>query len=259
MVRKNKLLIGCLALLLVLSVGYALFSETITINGTATAKGSFDITTTCVPGYSSELFALGIPSADYNQAGFENSICDVNGNIVTMTTDLLYPTAKRFFTVKMRNTGSIPAVIWVPASDESFEIHSNNASWTLKSKESDETIKSGTDVYIKDPSIHITNNDRFIDYQWTTIIVSNTGDVNSDNNVIYDSVRDFVGIKLNPGDMAFSGIHFIYPYNSDVVMSDNGKSEYFEFKLNYEYKWEQFVDSPNYEPTTFDEWCFYQC
>ena len=80
MVRKNKLLIGCLALLLVLSVGYALFSETITINGTATAKGSFDITTTCVPGYSSELFALGIPSADYEQAGFANSICDVNDN-----------------------------------------------------------------------------------------------------------------------------------------------------------------------------------
>ena len=41
--KKNKILVGCLALLLVLSVGYALFSDTITINGTATAKGSFDI------------------------------------------------------------------------------------------------------------------------------------------------------------------------------------------------------------------------
>mgnify|MGYP003308183578 CR=1 FL=1 len=41
--KKNKILVGCLSLLLVLSVGYALFSETITINGTATAKGNFDI------------------------------------------------------------------------------------------------------------------------------------------------------------------------------------------------------------------------
>ena len=45
--KKNKILVGCLALLLVLSVGYALFSETITINGTATAKGNFDIVGTC--------------------------------------------------------------------------------------------------------------------------------------------------------------------------------------------------------------------
>ena len=45
--KKNKILVGCLALLLVLSVGYALFSETITINGTATAKGSFGFEYTC--------------------------------------------------------------------------------------------------------------------------------------------------------------------------------------------------------------------
>ena len=41
--NKNKILIGCLALLLVMAVGYALFSETITINGTATAKGDFNM------------------------------------------------------------------------------------------------------------------------------------------------------------------------------------------------------------------------
>ena len=45
--RKNKILVGCLALLLVMAVGYALFSENITINGTATAKGDFDISYTC--------------------------------------------------------------------------------------------------------------------------------------------------------------------------------------------------------------------
>ena len=45
--KKSKILIGCLALLLVMAVGYALFSETITINGTATAKGDFDISFTC--------------------------------------------------------------------------------------------------------------------------------------------------------------------------------------------------------------------
>ena len=46
--KNNKILIGCLALLLVMSVGYALFSDTITINGSATAKGEFKLTTTCM-------------------------------------------------------------------------------------------------------------------------------------------------------------------------------------------------------------------
>ena len=44
--KKSKILIGFLALLLVMAVGYALFSENITINGTATAKGDFNVTPT---------------------------------------------------------------------------------------------------------------------------------------------------------------------------------------------------------------------
>ena len=42
-IKKNKILVGCLSLLLVLSVGYALFSETITINGTATAEINYNL------------------------------------------------------------------------------------------------------------------------------------------------------------------------------------------------------------------------
>ena len=124
MVRKNKLLIGCLTLLLVLSVGYALFSETITINGTATAKGSFDITTTCTPGYSDELLKI-IEEPYDKEGGFENSICYVDGNKVMMTTDLLYPKAARSCTVKMTNTGTIPALIW--GSEKEYVIDSLEA------------------------------------------------------------------------------------------------------------------------------------
>ena len=60
--RKNKILIGCLALLLVMAVGYALFSENITINGTATAKGDFDMSITCTPDITTEFYnsALGM-------------------------------------------------------------------------------------------------------------------------------------------------------------------------------------------------------
>ena len=53
--KNNKILIGCLALLLVMSVGYALFSDTITVTGTATAKGNFDVTATCQTGLASNI------------------------------------------------------------------------------------------------------------------------------------------------------------------------------------------------------------
>ena len=108
--KKNKILVGCLALLLALSVGYALFSDTITINGTATAKGSFDITATCEPGIASKLGtveSLGFAA----EGGYENDTCLVDDDTVSMKADFLYPGAKRYYTIKFTNTGSIDAIL----------------------------------------------------------------------------------------------------------------------------------------------------
>lgn len=107
---KNKILVGCLALLLVLSVGYALFSDTITINGTASAKGSFDITAACQTGISSELGtveSLGLAA----EGGYENDSCDVNDDEVTMNVNFLYPGARRYFTWKATNNGTIDSTL----------------------------------------------------------------------------------------------------------------------------------------------------
>ena len=45
--KRNRIFVGCLALLLVMVAGYALFSQNLTINGTAKAQGNFDIAFTC--------------------------------------------------------------------------------------------------------------------------------------------------------------------------------------------------------------------
>ena len=121
MVKKNKLLIGCLTLLLVLSVGYALFSETITINGTATAKGSFELTKTCQPGMTQDAIdaiviaeggAAGmVTDSNFLSSGYEDGECKVNGNDISFTTMLKYPSAQRYYTVTIKNTGTIDAVI----------------------------------------------------------------------------------------------------------------------------------------------------
>ena len=39
---RNKIFVGCLALLLVMVAGYALFSQNLNITGTAKAEGDFD-------------------------------------------------------------------------------------------------------------------------------------------------------------------------------------------------------------------------
>ena len=52
---RNKIFVGCLALLLVMVAGYALFSQNLTINGTAKAQGDFSLVTTCQPGIPDNL------------------------------------------------------------------------------------------------------------------------------------------------------------------------------------------------------------
>lgn len=102
--KRNKILVGCLALLLVLGVGYALFSETITINGTATAKGNFDITESCELGDTYNILGLV-------EGGYDKDSCSVIDGKVYLETELYYPTANRSFTVYLENTGTINAVI----------------------------------------------------------------------------------------------------------------------------------------------------
>ncbi len=111
--NRNKILVGCLALLLVLSVGYALFSETITINGTATAKGSFDIGVTCQTGLANvsglEDNAIAILSGPTNEVSFSGDTCTASGNTVTFNTNLDAPGAMRYYTIKATNNGTIDA------------------------------------------------------------------------------------------------------------------------------------------------------
>ena len=66
-------------------------------------------------------------------------------------------------------------------------------------------------------------------------------------------------IKLNPGGSVVLIVGFVYEDSATSIMSDNGKSEYIEFKLTHDFKWEQFVDSPNLQPTTYYDWCFNGC
>ena len=117
---RNKIFVGCLALLLIMVVGYALFSQSLNITGTAKAEGNFSVTMTCTPGLSNQGFTgadlLGYaPKEDNN---YKNDSCTVTGDKVTYQAELKMPTAVRNFTVKMTNTGSIDAILDINSINE---------------------------------------------------------------------------------------------------------------------------------------------
>ena len=102
--KSNKILVGVLAFLVVCVVGYALFSETITVTGTATASGNFNLTPTC---------SLTMPSSwlEEKEGGYTNPECLINDNVITSKVTLQYPTALKLFYTEYKNDGDIDAVI----------------------------------------------------------------------------------------------------------------------------------------------------
>lgn len=106
--KNNKILIGCLTILLVMSVGYALFSDTITINGSATAKGDFSLTTEVVSDIDDEFFHQ-IYGGTISTGIVENPNISVIDNVVNASVTLGAPGSKHNFIFKVTNTGTIPA------------------------------------------------------------------------------------------------------------------------------------------------------
>lgn len=120
--KDNKILITILAFVVVCFVGYALFSETITVTGTATAEGTFDIGLSCVTGFSSDFLDAGLEDGyviNIPDGGYKNDSCSVDGFNVSFKTDLEFPGASRKYTIKVTNNGSIAAR--VPYSEDARE------------------------------------------------------------------------------------------------------------------------------------------
>ena len=113
--KSNKVLLGVLAFVVVCVVGYALFSETITVTGTATAKGSFDISYTC------EILE------QYGGTG----VCDTTSGVIKTTSTLNQPTDEVAYEVTVTNDGTIPAKLKTVSSsnnaDEDAQINAAKA------------------------------------------------------------------------------------------------------------------------------------
>ncbi len=107
MKNGNKILLGILVFVVVCVVGYALFSETITVTGTATASGKVDLTVTSLTDSEIEKEGLG----DTFRGIVTSSNISIVDNAVTTNITFGMPGSTRNFVIKVENTGTVPVYL----------------------------------------------------------------------------------------------------------------------------------------------------
>lgn len=95
---RNKLLILALVVVGLASVAYAAFAQVLTISGTGTATGNWNVAITDI----TRTAATG--ATDATAPSF-------TGTSATFSTNLAYPGATATYQVTVKNTGSIPAIL----------------------------------------------------------------------------------------------------------------------------------------------------
>ena len=112
MTKNNKILIGILAFMLVCVVGYALFSDNITVTGTATAQGQFMIVPSCeVITTDTITLSAGQKVSGYKSTG--TGTCTIENGVIKTTSNLSKPTDEVHFYVQIYNHDSneVPAIL----------------------------------------------------------------------------------------------------------------------------------------------------
>lgn len=109
MARKSnpKTIIVCLVILLFIlltSVGYAVFSESLTVSGTANAKGTFDLV-------FQDAKVVDVTTDGVDVAGTTAQITDDGDTLIVNVADIAHPGAGAEFSVDIVNMGTIPAEI----------------------------------------------------------------------------------------------------------------------------------------------------
>ena len=97
--KKKKVIIGVLALALVTIVGYALFSDTLTISGTATAEGNLDM----------QIISAEV-TGEVGSTGATTQVSSDNNTLTITVPKLEYPGAYVDVTYKIKNSGTIPVL-----------------------------------------------------------------------------------------------------------------------------------------------------
>lgn len=105
---KNYVAVVLVVLLLGLSIGYAAFSDSVKISGTATTNGTFDLQFKSASLDASEGVLV---DERHPEDATHIAISEDKGTANVVVTDLQYPGAGAQFTVVIENAGTIPAIL----------------------------------------------------------------------------------------------------------------------------------------------------
>ena len=218
---RNKIFVGCLALLLVMVAGYALFSQNLNITGTAKAQGDFSITPTCQPGIPSNLVEgdntkaiISYYESGIQENGYYDDSCTVSGDTVNFKSGFKWPGSRRYFTIKVKNTGSVTAIFKEVGDTDAELCNDTNGNDIFDAHECSTEKNSWT---LDDRILHykVPNNDSIIgieDKKGNLFLGENINDFTwTDDNGVY--------LKLEPGESAYL---FASLGVSSEVGTDNG-------------------------------------
>lgn len=100
--KRNYVVIALVVLLLALAIGYAAFSDTLNVSGTANAKGTFDMEFTDAKIEGDTAKGIDVAKSTATISADKNTV-----NVVVA--DLAYPGAGTNVTVVAKNVGTVPA------------------------------------------------------------------------------------------------------------------------------------------------------
>ena len=247
--KSNKILLGVLSFVVVCVVGFALFSETITVTGTASASGDFSFEKKCIAGDSRNVYQ------ELKQGGFGTESCTVNGDTVSISTELLYPSAFRVYTIEIKNTGAIDGMVKVNEElfpDMSSTLEINSASLELYNKSNDKLYK--TYNYLTDD----TPNDYGETAPAHLALVTKEGQLLITDELllasgrVYQKSSEEYYLKIKPGDTILQYVFATWEERSV-------QTEYYsKFKFNIDFNIEQFVED-GLTPATDISSCYNGC
>lgn len=116
--KKNYAIIVLVVLLLAIAIGYAAFSSTLTINGTAIGTGSWDVKFTETGLYGSD----GTTTADI---AYGSATIGDEGTTITATVNLKYPGDGVLLKAVVKNAGKTDAVLkkfTITGADNDLEV-----------------------------------------------------------------------------------------------------------------------------------------
>ena len=215
--KKRNMLIAIITLLLVVSVGYAIFSDTLTINGTATAKGDFKM----------EILNATV-TKEVGSSGATTNVIS-NGEALEINIPRLeYPGAYVEVTYNIKNNGTIPAIFEnYNISGETDKIKANfnfeNYFYDLKDERS-ETIR----IYWDE------NNNTETEENTTIVLKLNFLQVNDKEDAcakLNERADWIINCELTYEDSCFERLEYDFVHDGVIDSSDATAIEWFTTKV----------------------------